>query len=403
MKMDVGIDADSKTIYVGMLSDLTGPFGPLVSAILAGSKAYWGGINAAGGVNGYTVDIDTYTRDTQYVVDNHIQFYNEIHDKVVAIGHSTGSPHTVAIAPDLAKDGMLAIPLTWYSGWSDPAINANLVPHGTPYCIEAMNTLGYITEVANTGATKIAIASLPGDYGQDSAQGAKKAAEAAGLEIVYDGEGAIVPSDETTLTAVADGISGSGAEIVWVATTPSTYSAIYGQAIAKGFKAIWSGPSPSWSPAFVAPDSPIKDAIAADFIGGTYTVNWATDEAAATPVKEALSAAGAPISDYYFEGVVEASILHAALVKAFENGDVTRAGVLAAAKSLDNVDFNGLAPAENYSGAPNDAVQRKGYIFKPDPEGLAGGTTGGTTQLEKQYTSSIAAAYTFDGACYKLS
>ncbi len=30
--------------------------------------------------------------------------------------------------------------------------------------------------------------------------------------------------------------------------------------------------------------------------------------------------------------------------QAYENGDMTQAGVLAAAKSLENVDFNGLAP-----------------------------------------------------------
>jgi ABC-type branched-subunit amino acid transport system substrate-binding protein len=36
-----------------MLSDLTGPFGPLVSAIVAGIRGYWEDVNANGGVNGY--------------------------------------------------------------------------------------------------------------------------------------------------------------------------------------------------------------------------------------------------------------------------------------------------------------------------------------------------------------
>lgn len=396
---DFGVDLDAGTITVGMLSDLTGPFGPLVSAISAGNQAYWDQVNAAGGVHGLQVEL--LTRDTQYVVDNHVQFYNEIKDQVVAIGHSTGSPHTVAILPQLAEDGMLAIPLTWYSGWSDPALNANLLSHGTPYCVEAHNTIGYLKEVHKPDGATIAIASVPGDYGLDSAAGAVMAAAALGLEVVYDGSGAIIPTDETTLATVADGIASSGADYVWVATTPTTMAAIFGQALAKGFTAVWSGPSPSFSPAFLAPDSPIKDAFAAQFIGGTYTANWAADSLAG--IREAFTAAGAPATDYYTEGFVEAMILHAALNAAYEAGDMTRAGVLAAAKGLDNVDFGGLAPSESYTGDPNTRVQRKGYIFTPDPAGMVAGTSAGTIQIESEYTSQIAADMEFTEACYKLS
>lgn len=395
---DFGVDLDAGVIRVGMLSDLTGPFGPLVSAILAGSQAYWDDVNANGGINGLQVEL--VVRDTVYVIDNHIQFYNEIKDQVVMIGHSTGSPHTVAINEQLQADSMLTIPLTWYSGWSDSSINAALLSHGTPYCMEAHNTIGYITEEALEGASTIAIASVPGDYGQDSAQGAKLAAAAAGLEVVYDGEGAIIPSDETTLTAVANGIVESGADIVWVATTPSTMSSIFGQALASGFtSAVWSGPSPSWNPAFVAPDSPIKDAFTAAFIGGTYAASWSnSDTDAFKPLLEGL-----PITDYYFEGIVEAKIVEAALRAAYDSGDMTRAGVLAAGKSLETVNFDGIAPDEAYAGADNDRIQRKGYIFKPDPEGLAAGTSGGTVDLESQYTSDLAANFEFTGACYSLA
>ena len=394
---DFGVDLDAGVIRVGMLSDLTGPFGPLVSAILAGTQAYWDDVNANGGINGLQVEL--VVRDTVYVIDNHIQFYNEIRDQVALIGHSTGSPHTVAINDQLQADGMLAIPLTWYSGWSDSSINANLLSHGTPYCLEAHNSIGYIVEQARPDASTIAIVSIPGDYGLDSAAGAKLAAEAAGLEVVYDGAAAIIPSDETTLTAVANGIVESGADIVWIASTPSPVSSIFGQALAAGYTTgTWSGPSPSWNPAFVAPDSPIKDAFTASYIGGTYTAGWsnpATDQF--KPLLEGL-----PVSDYYFEGVVEAKIVEAALRAAYDNGDMTRQGILDAAKSLESVDFEGIAPPESYTGADNDRLQRQGFIYVPDPEGLAAGTSGGTTELETFYTSDLAANFEFTGACYTL-
>ncbi|HSJ28353.1 MAG TPA: hypothetical protein VLB67_09080, partial [Acidimicrobiia bacterium] len=109
-----------------------------------------------------------------------------------------------------------------------------------------------------------------------------------------------------------------------------------------------------------------------------------------------------PVSDYFYEGVVEAKILEAALRQAYANGDMTRAGVLAAAKSLDTVSFDGAAPDESYTGADNDRLQRKGYIYAPDPEGLAAGTSGGRMDLAVEYTSSIAANFEFTGACYEL-
>ncbi|MFB3051765.1 MAG: ABC transporter substrate-binding protein, partial [Acidimicrobiia bacterium] len=130
---DVGVDLEAGTITVGLLSDLTGVFSALVQPVVTGYEAQVEAINAAGGIRG--LDIVLEVRDTGYSVDTHVQQYNEIRDSVVALGHSTGSPHSVAIVPDLAEDNMFAIPLTWYSGWSDPALNANLVPHGTPYCL----------------------------------------------------------------------------------------------------------------------------------------------------------------------------------------------------------------------------------------------------------------------------
>jgi ABC-type branched-subunit amino acid transport system substrate-binding protein len=392
---DVGVDLEAETITVGLLSDLTGPFGPLVTAIVAGHNAYWGQVNATGGVNGLMVELETV--DTVYDVTNHVQFYEELKGQVVAFGHSTGSPHTVAINADLQADGILAIPLTWYSGWTDPAINSNLLPHGAPYCIEAMNLIEYMVDESGIDSPTIAIASIPGDYGLDSAAGAVLAAEALGLEVVYDGIGQVIPNDETTYDEVAAGIAGSGADVVFYTATPGAFSAVYGRAIATGFEALWSGASPSWNPAFVAEDSPIRDAIARDFIGSSYYEPWDGTSEGAANVREVMTAAGAPPTDYYGEGFIEASILHQALLAAYDNGDMTQAGVLAAAKSLTSVEFDGLGPTEVFTGEPNDIVQREQWITRPSLDSETG-----TMIVESNYTSDIAAAFEFTGACYEI-
>ena len=312
---DVGVDLDAGVIKVGLLSDLTGPFGALVTPIVTGHEAYWDNVNKSGGINGMTVEL--VVRDTQYVIDNHVQMYAELKDEVVAFGHSTGSPHTVAINDQLQEDGILAVPLTWYSGWSDPALNDNLVPHGVPYCIEAMNSIDYI--VNNRDVSTIAIVSLPGDYGLDSATGAMLAAEALGLEVVYDGSGKIIPGED--MKPIADEIVASGADLAFVTTTPGTFSQIYGQAIAQGYVAAWSGALPSWNPAYVDPDSAIKEAIERDFIASGYISLWSSPRAA--DVRDLITGyqSDAAPNDYYGEGIVEATILHQALLKAVENGD----------------------------------------------------------------------------------
>ena len=402
---DIGVDLEEGVIKIGMLADLTGPFGPLTGLYAIGADVFWADVNATGGVHGLQVEL--IYRDTVYSVDNHVQFYEELKDQVVAFGHSSGSPHTVAIREDLEADGILAIPFTWYSGWSDPALNANILPHGTPYCIEAMDLVGYLSDVAKADGIAeptLALASFPGDYGLDSMAGAKLAAEALGIEIVYDGSGQVIPGQDNS--PIGNAIAQSGADIVWVSVNAGTFAEVYGAALSQGFQAMWSGATPTWSPALVAPDSPIKDAIARDFYGSSYFPPLVDDTPGMAAVRALLDqyAPDSPRNDYLIEGFIEGIILFEALGRAYESGDMTQAGVLAAAKSIEDLDFGGIAPNESYVGGANERLQRQVWISRPDPEGLAAGTTGmGLSVIESAYTHPVAADYVFEEACYKLS
>ncbi len=397
---DIGVDLETGVITVGMLSDLTGAFGPLVTAILAGHEVYWENVNDNGGINGLTVELEV--RDTGYDVPAHVELYEELKTQVVAFGHSTGSPHTVAINEALQTDGILAIPLTWYSGWSDPAINSNLMSHGTPYCLEVMNLLSYGMEQAQAAGVEsptVGLVTVPGDYGLDAAAGAQLAVAELGLEVVFDGTGTIIPGQDQT--PIAGELVAADPDIVLVATTPDLFTEVYGPAIQSGFEAVWLAPAPSYNPAFL--DSPLAEAVQRDLIVSFYVQPWGAGTAG-TDELEALFAErrpGAPATDYYAEGFVEAKILHDALLRAYENGDMTQAGVVTAAKSLENVDFNGLAPSESYVGEPNERVQRTNVLLRPDlADRQAGGT--GASVVEADYVSDLAAGFEFTEACYQL-
>ncbi len=392
---DIGVDLDAGTIEIGLVSDLTGPFAPLVTLIVAGQEAYWANVNANGGVNGLMVNLDA--KDTAYDVAQTVQVYDELKGQVAAIGHSTGSPQTLAYSDQLQEDGILAIPLTWYSGWTDPAINSNLMHHGISYCLEAMNGLEWMAN--ETGGKTLAIASIPGDFGLDSMAGAKLAAEALGLEIVSDGSGTIIPGQDQK--PVADAIVGSGADLVYVTTTPGTFSEVYGQAIAQGFEAPWSGAGPTYNPAFLL--SPLADALERDWYGTFYLEGWNGESEGSAQMRDIIRAANpdAPATDFYAEGFVEAKIMHDALLKAYDNGDMTQAGILAAAKSLEIVEFNGMAPSEKFTGTADEQVQRTNVLFHVSAADLEAGGSG-TVIVDANYMSETAKAYEFTSACFEL-
>jgi hypothetical protein len=147
----------------------------------------------------------------------------------------------------------------------------------------------------------------------------------------------------------------------------------------------------------VSEDLGIREQIARDFVVSLYYQPWDGDSEGAAQVRELMAGSPDGPSDYYGEGFIEARILHAALEAAYDAGDMTQAGVLAAAKSLTSIDFDGLGPAEVYVGEPNDIVQRVQWISRPSLDAPTG-----TEIVENEYTSEIAAAFEFTGACYVL-
>jgi ABC-type branched-subunit amino acid transport system substrate-binding protein len=410
MKTDFGVDADAKTIKIGMLADLTGLFAPLVVDITDSQKAFWDNVNANGGLDGWTVEL--VIEDTNYNVEQHIEKYEKIRNDVLALGQSTGSPTNVAALPKYKEDTMVFIPLSWYSGWGVPDFDGGLAMEMyTNYCLEAMNVLGFANEM---GAKTVALATFPGDYGQDGAAGVKKAVEYYGMELVYDGEAKVIPGQEQT--EVITGIVESGADWTFLTTNPSIGAEILGGAASQGYTGNWTGSTPSYD--FRLLDSPAAQLYDAFYYQSGYNVPWGTDVPGAAEMTEVLTAAypDRRPSDAFAIGWSYSLALRAALEAAIASGDLTREGFKTAMNSLTAVDFGGLAPNQSYAGTPNEYVQRASAIYKPSLEEYmaaggaeqtlsqeGGGTTGSTSSPSDGFFISDAAAdYDFNAACYEL-
>jgi hypothetical protein len=111
-------------------------------------------------------------------------------------------------------------------------------------------------------------------------------------------------------------------------------------------------------------------------------------------MREAL--AGVTPSEGYTSGWAWSYPLLAALKKANENKDLTRAGVLAAVKSLESVDYEGMLPTNAGNFKAGVAGQIKvTAIYKPDAKAVTGGV-----QVKDFFTGPTAQGYTLDGPCF---
>ena len=404
---DFGVTED--TIRVGALADLSGVFAGLVIQIVDAQSAYWDKVNAEGGIGGKMVEF--VVEDNAYDVTTHLEKYELMRDEdngVVTLSQSTGSPHTAAIAEMLVEDGLSAIPLSWYSGWPDPAFGQNVFESYSNYCYESINGIDFLNEYMQTemgiANPTLGLVTFPGEYGQDGAAGVKIAAEALGIEIVYDGEATFIPGADQT--PVISGLAESGADMVWTTVTPSGMAELVGGAAAVGYLPMWSGNVPSFDYRLLGTAvGPILDT---NFIVSTYTATWNSDGIPGLDEMKAWMLGHSPdlpVSDAYIVGWTEAMAAHAALDQAARNGDMTRQGVIDAYNQV-TVDYKGLAPNQSWGGDLDDVVVRESFMYDvvldeyDDGATIAEGGGTGTVLLRGPFVSDITLAQEYTGACF---
>ncbi|WP_052664270.1 ABC transporter substrate-binding protein [Nitriliruptor alkaliphilus] len=355
------VNEDNGCIYLGVLSDLTvGPFAPLGVQIVEGQRAFWQRVNDEGGIAGYDIDIDTYTRDNEYNPQVHSQLYNEIEPDILALAQTLGTPPTEAILPDMDADDVVGIPASWWSGWNfEESDHGVILESGYSYCLESQIGLDWAND--NEGEIgSVQAVGYPGDYGGDSAAGVAAWAEATGAEdlgFAETGPNALVGSQDAAVQQVVS----AGADVVVLATGPAETAEIVGGAVAAGFEGRFLGSVPTWNPALM--DSPAAPALEAVF---THIGPWEAftgSSEAHQAMQAALGEGNLPANDGFTFGWIWSYPMKALLEQAAENGDLTRSGVRAAVDGLV-VDYEGSLPERTFGEAGEDV--RTAVISKPD-------------------------------------
>jgi ABC-type branched-subunit amino acid transport system substrate-binding protein len=360
-----GVDLASKTISIGDINALTGPAAALGNAVAAGHRAYFDGLNARGGIDGWKVKLTV--KDSGYKPQEHVQLYNQLQGSV-ALLNSFGSPTTKAIQPQIDQQKIVTFPASFDSLWGADAVMA---PVGAPYSVDIANVLDYYTE-SGTKKPKIGIIYQNDEYGADGLRGFKAAKSTLGFA---DAGQQSFNAGDTSFTAQVQKLKSAGADAVVVTALPSATGPIGGTAATLGFKPQWILQGPSFLEQLItkdgnvdSPPTPVAPALKGALVT-SFAAPWGDEQ---TPGMKQLVAdhdqysAKLPPSIYftlaYAQGQVQAAILR----KAIQSGNLTREGILTAKQNLGTVELGGIAPNVSYAPQPGPPT-RKSLIARIDP------------------------------------
>lgn len=385
------IDESHGCIYLGVLSDLTeGPFAQQGVAVQQGAVAFWRRVNEAGGIGGrFEVDIETYTRDNKYSPEEQVARYREMAPNILAVATSLGTPPTLAGLDLYHQDSMVVVPATFWSGW---AFQGGFAPSGYSYCAESMNGLDWANDEFGPIDSVMAI-HYPGDYGGDSAAGARVWAEANGVEFQDGDDLQTLPNASAgNQDAAVQALLRRNPDVVMLAVGPRETAEIVGRADAQGYEGRFIGSRPSWVGSLLEGEA--SQAIIDRFNPVSFIEPWGTDNAANAAMEEILGAGKVPSNDSFLFGWMWQYPVQALLDGAFEDGHLTREALTAALAEGIEVDYEGMMPDQVVGGDPASAVMRDALILQPDPANPLGSEV-----AEDFFIGDTAADFAFDAPC----
>jgi len=366
LAFDVGFDEATGTIKVGALAAITGPIAGIGASLLGGHQVYWAGVNANGGIAG-VYPIDVVVRDNAYNPETNVIVYNEIKDEVLGFSSAIGTPTTATIFEDAAAANIIVAAGSLASQW---ALTSNVVLNlasGT-YFAQFANAAYWAMEVADpaviTADSVVGIIYPADDYGQDCKNGYDFGQENQGFNAAY--EATYAPTD-TDFSGQIGGAAAAGVDVLFVCTTPTPLATMLGTAAAIEYSPAVLGSSPSYNPvlpgALGGGDEAAGLALFSSFpyYGLGAGPSFEDETPGMADLRADLEAYGTDlppeaINAFYFFGYAQAQTFHAILETAVANGDISRAGLLAAIDMVQNVDLGyGLGPV-GYGPTPAERI-----------------------------------------------
>lgn len=358
----VGVDAASKTIFVGALNDESGPGAAIGKAFAVGKRVAFEASNAKGGINGWKIKL--IEQDHAYNPSKSVQAYGKIKSKVLYIATSFGTPNTLPLRDQLTQDKVLAFPASLSSKMAEHAFTP---PLATSYKLEAMRAMDWVVKKAGKARrVRAAIVYQKDDYGQDGLEGWRAAAKHHNVKVVQ--ELAFSPRDRSFASLIVK-LKRSRANYVLMTCLPSATARILGTALKLRYRrrVTWIGNTPSWVDAFFR-----KKALKPLF-GNFYLISSLPYWGEKLPGMDTFLAAhkkygkGSSPDFYilasYVQGLIQIEILRRALEAT--KGTLTRASLLTALKTVKSFNGGGLIKPVNLAVFPY-VTSTLSRIVRPD-------------------------------------
>jgi ABC-type branched-subunit amino acid transport system substrate-binding protein len=362
-KASAGVDMDKKVVRLGALNDESGPAKQIGVAFANGKRLLVKAVNS-GSVKalpeGWTVEL--VERDHGYNPQQSVQLYKEIKDDILLLATSFGTPPTMPLLEDLARDDVLAFPASLSS---QMAKQAHTPPGGPSYAIEAMRAMDWAVEQAGGAAkVKAGIIHQRDDYGEDGVTGWRRAAEHHKVTIVS--EQTVKPTDQD-FTAVVKALKDAGATHVLLTVLPTHTPGILGTAVKMKYAPVWIGNTPAWVDVFF---TKLPAPLLGNFHWVTGLTYWGEDVGGMKDFLAAWEKHGQGMGEpdfYILLSYVQGLLQLEAIKRAIESGDPSRAGVRKALHTLKGWDAGGMSQPLDLSTVPYVTGTRT-RILKPNVE-----------------------------------
>ncbi|WP_181779509.1 ABC transporter substrate-binding protein [Pseudonocardia pini] len=376
VKTDKGV-TDS-TITLGVMTDRTGVFKNLGDALTGGNELWVKDINAAGGICGRQLALEIV--DHGYKADTAKTLYPQLEPKILGITQLVGSPVLAALKQNLVDDNVLTAPASWSS---EVLNNPNVMMIGTTYDVEIIDGLSYFQQQGFIAdGDTIGHIYIDGEYGGNGLRGSKYYAEKHNLTV----QEAKITSTDNDLANIVTGLKGAGVKAIVLTTTPGQTASAMANNAALGLNVPVLGNNPTFDPALLS--SPAAASLDRLYVAASSApFSSKTPKAAEVAAEYKATYPGRPANAGVQAGYVESLVWQSVLQKACENGDLTRAGVQSALKSLTSVSTDDLVAPLDYS-SPGAPPTRGVYIAKVDQA-----AEGGLTEVAPLFTAPDAADY----------
>jgi ABC-type branched-subunit amino acid transport system substrate-binding protein len=375
-----GPGVTDKTITLGVQTDQSGVFAALGTVITQSNRLYWKQQNAAGGICGRQVKL--IVKDHGYDPQTAVTQYRDIAPNVAALQQVIGSPISAALLPTWERDKMLALLAAWPPTLLD---HEPIGIIGATYDVEAVNGIEWLMK--NKGlkkGDKIGDLYFEGDYGEGGLIGVKYAAKKFGLTVVEQK----IKATDTDMSGQVAAFKRAGVNAIWMTVGPKQLASAAGVAKAQGLDVPIGGNGPVFSPLLLG--TAVGKTLESNLTVFTSTAPISLDQPAVAKAKEAFTKAypkGDP-QQAVITGWLESELMKAALQKACDSKDLSRAGITKAFHSLSGFDTQGLTAGNLDFSRLGQPSTKEVYVLKIDKA-----AAGGEKTIGGAYLSPTAKAY----------